>query len=184
MSAGFQVDGEVFRGPTGAVEEYVIALADLAADRLGPDHPLAEFLADERDDFRAGAVIDLDEWLVTAAERRRFLDLLDTATDRAFRDRSPGESGREWADTVADLRDWIADGGGKRDKPAPGPTRFGTLDALQVVFGVAACSGVFFAVSGPAKNPAHLLFRLGVMGVGLVGLTVVTVVKLSRRGRG
>jgi hypothetical protein len=68
------------------------------------------------------------------------------------------------------------------DEPAPKPTGFSTLDALQVVFGVAACSGLIFYVNGPAQNTNQALFRLGVMGLGLLGLVVVTIVKfLSRR---
>ena len=68
------------------------------------------------------------------------------------------------------------------DEPKPPATRFSTLDALQVVFLVAACSGVFFTISGPARNAEHAMFRLGIMGLGLLGLVVVTLVKyLSRR---
>ena len=67
----------------------------------------------------------------------------------------------------------------REERRDPEPTRFGALDALQVVFGVLACSGVFFYVNGPAKNPAHALFRLGVMAAGGVGLLVVTVLKLN-----
>lgn len=63
------------------------------------------------------------------------------------------------------------------------PPKFATLDALQVVFGVAACMGGFFFIQGPAKNTAHLLFRLGIMGVGMVGLLVVTILKMNRPRR-
>lgn len=180
MSAGFKVDGEVFWGTNGAVEEYVIALADVAADRFGPDHPLAAFLADERDGFHMGKVVFLDEWLTDDFDRRRFLGLLDAATERVVG--SFSEYGREWVDTtMADLRDRIAAGTRKADEP--GPTKFKTLDALQVVFGVAACSWVFFAISGPAQNGAQALFRLGVSLIGLIGLVVVLVLKRNRRGR-
>jgi hypothetical protein len=184
MSAGFMVDGQVFWGTNGAVEDYVIALADLAADRLGPDHPLSKFLADQRDGFHSGAVVRLDRWLESPEDRRRFLDLLDAATARIRREGTFTAAGREWiATTVADLRDEIAGDPPPIDEPKPEPKRFGGLDALQVVFGVAACSGVFFTISGPAKNTGHLLFRLGVMGVGCLGLLVVTILKLTRQRR-
>ena len=187
MSAGFKVDGEVFWGTNGAVEDYVIALADLAADRLGPTHPLAEYLADQRDGFHTGAIVRLDDWLDQPADRRQFLELLDAATDRIKREGSFTEYGREWiATTVADLRERIAAGPSTLqpldEEPPLEPTKFKTLDALQVVFMVAACSGAFFSISGPAKNTGHLLFRLGVMAVGGIGLLVITIIKLSRRG--
>ncbi len=70
------------------------------------------------------------------------------------------------------------------DEPRPEPTRFTLLDGLQVVFAVAGCSGLFFALNGPAKNEAHALFRIGIMVVGVVGLGVVSIIKFSRSRRG
>ena len=76
----------------------------------------------------------------------------------------------------------MADRDEPEDEPGP-PTRYSTLDALQVVFGVAACSGLIFYVNGPAKNLNQTLFRLGVMAVGAIGLLVVTIIKLANRRR-
>src|SRR5262245_4242976 len=160
MSAGFKVDGEVFWGTNGAVEDYVIALAVLAEHRLGPNHPLATHLADERDGFHSGKVLYLDKWLVDPVDRRHFLDFLDAATERILREGSFTDAGREWiATTMGDLRERIATGRRSKtpaqppdEEPSPEPNKFGTIDALQVVFLVAACSGAFFSISGPAKN--------------------------------
>ena len=68
-------------------------------------------------------------------------------------------------------------------KPGPGPAASGTLDTLQMVFTIVACLGAFFYFRGPAHNTAQLLFRLGVIGVGTVGLAVVTVLKFVRQRR-
>jgi hypothetical protein len=73
-------------------------------------------------------------------------------------------------------RDWDRE-------PEPEPKRFGLLDGLQVVFGVAVGFGVFFYLQGPPKNPAHALFRLGVVGVGFFGLIVVTVLRMLQKDR-
>src|SRR5689334_4257150 len=100
MSAGFKVAGEVFWGTNGAVEAYVETLAALAESRFGPDEALAEYLAEQRDSFSMGRVLYLDGWLADEAGRRRFLELLDTATERLLRDGAFTEYGREWVISV------------------------------------------------------------------------------------
>jgi hypothetical protein len=69
----------------------------------------------------------------------------------------------------------------REDEPKPKPAGFSSLDALQVVFGVAACSGLIFYINGPAQNLNQTLFRLGVMVLGGIGLLVVTVIKIAQR---
>jgi hypothetical protein len=77
----------------------------------------------------------------------------------------------------------MADVNEREDVPRPGPAPLRVLDILQIVFLVAACSGLFFALQGPAKNEAQALFRLGVMIAGGIGLLVVTILKLASRRR-
>ena len=112
MSAGFKFAGEVFWGTNGAVEAYVEALAALAADRFGPDAPLAAFFRVQRDSFTAGRVLYLDEWLADAEGRAQFLALLDAATKQLLNAGEFTEYGREWVMTVMGaLRTRIAGGG-------------------------------------------------------------------------
>src|SRR5206468_4206133 len=86
MSAGFKIAAEIFWGTNGAVEAYVEALAAQAAARFGADDPLTTFLADTRDGFYTGVILYLDPWLGDAAGRRRFLKILDAATEQLLRE--------------------------------------------------------------------------------------------------
>jgi hypothetical protein len=109
MSAGFEVDDEVFWGTNGAIETYLEALAAQATARFGPDDPLATFFREERDDFFGGKVVFLDEWLGDTTGRGRFLEVLDAATERLLEDGAFTEYGREWvASVVGQLRARVA----------------------------------------------------------------------------
>ena len=109
MSAGFSVGDEVYWGTNGAVEAYVDALAAQAANRFGPDAPLAAFFRHERDEFFMGKVVFLEGWLADGPGRERFLGLLDAATEQLLREDAISEYGREWiASVVAKLRARIA----------------------------------------------------------------------------
>jgi hypothetical protein len=111
MSAGFKVAGQVFWGTNGAVEAYVETLAAQAAARLGSEDPLTVFFREERDGFFTGKIVFLDEWLADAAGRKRFVELLDAATEQLLREGTFTEYGREWiASTVDSLRTLVAGG--------------------------------------------------------------------------
>jgi|GEM_PF-3684489 len=77
----------------------------------------------------------------------------------------------------------MADRNAAERQPEPEPKKFTLLDGLQLVFLIAACSGVFFAIRGPAANEAQAIFRFGVMLGGLFGLAVVTILKYVMYGR-
>jgi hypothetical protein len=105
MSAGFEVADEVFWGTNGAVEAYVEALAAQAAARFGPDDPISVYFQEERDGFYGGKILILDEWLADCGGRKRFIELLDAATEQLLREGEFTEYGREWVATVvASLR--------------------------------------------------------------------------------
>jgi hypothetical protein len=111
MSAGFKVADDIFWGTNGAVEAYLEALAAQAVGRFGPGDPLATFFQDERDGFFTGKVLFLDKWLEDSAGRRRFVEILDAATDQLLREEAFTEYGREGVATVvARLRARVAAG--------------------------------------------------------------------------
>ncbi len=97
MSAGFKIAGEVYWGTNGGVEAFVEALADAAGRRFGPTDPLAAFFREEREAFFTGKVVFLDELLVDAAARARFLEVLKWATQELLRGDELTEYGKEWA---------------------------------------------------------------------------------------
>jgi hypothetical protein len=100
MSAGFAVADEVFWGTNGAVEAYVDCLAALAADQLGPDHPLATFFREQQVGCFPGRVVFLDEVLAAPVARRQFVELLDMATVRLLEDGAFTEYGQAWVSSV------------------------------------------------------------------------------------
>jgi hypothetical protein len=109
MSAGFDLDGEVYWGTNGAVEAYLGALARIAADRFGPDDALAAALRRHREGFFTGMVVDLDESLGRPGDRRRFASLLDAATAELLRGDAFSDLGRTWATTrIGAMRDRLA----------------------------------------------------------------------------
>lgn len=96
MSAGFKVLDEILPGTNGALEAYVKELAAQATLKLGSDDPLAAFLRGERDGFYDSKLVVLDEWLRDDASRKRFLELLDAATEQLLGAGEFTEYGREW----------------------------------------------------------------------------------------
>lgn len=105
MSAGFDVSGEVCWGSNGSIEVYLEVLGELAAARLGADHPMTAFFHDELETFFIGKVVRLDEILVDSASCERFLDLLDAATKLLLEREVFTDHGRTWADwMVGQLR--------------------------------------------------------------------------------
>jgi hypothetical protein len=100
MPAGFDFAGESFSGTNGAVTAYVESLAAHAASRFGPNDPLAVFFRDERDGFFPGKFVFLDEILVNTDDRKRFLTLLDAATEQLLIEGAFTDYGREWVATV------------------------------------------------------------------------------------
>ena len=109
MSSGFKFAGQVDWGSNGAIETYVETLAQLAADRFGPDDRLATALREERKFFYTGKVVFLHEILTGPVDRLRFAGLLDAATDEILRDQTFTDYGCRWIDvTIRRLRDRIA----------------------------------------------------------------------------
>jgi hypothetical protein len=120
MSAGFRIAGEVFWGTNGAVEAYVEVMAAEAANRFGPDDPLAAFLRNERNEFWGGKIISLDARLTDAGASARFLAVLEAATEHLLRVGAFTEYGREWVSSViGQLRERI----GSIKAPGPGDPR-------------------------------------------------------------
>jgi hypothetical protein len=109
MSAGFDIAGEVFWGTNGAIECYVEALAEQAVTRFGPDERLAIFFREERECFFMGKVVFLDDVLIDAETRRRFLEVLDAATEQLLRREVFTASGKAWVEsTISQLRERVA----------------------------------------------------------------------------
>jgi uncharacterized membrane protein YsdA (DUF1294 family) len=66
-------------------------------------------------------------------------------------------------------------------KDAASPKKNDPLDILLLVFVIMGAVGAFLSFQRPAANTAHLLFRLGIAGVSLVGIIVVLVLKMLRK---
>jgi hypothetical protein len=112
MSAGFDIDGEVFWGTNGAIEAYVEAMAEQSAARFGADHPWTRFFNEQRDGFFSGKVVFLDELIRGAPSRADLVELLDLATAELARREVFTEFGRQWvAETIPALRKRIEIGG-------------------------------------------------------------------------
>ncbi len=110
MSAGFSIGNKVFWGSNGAVESYIEVMAAKAAERFGPDDPLAVFLRDEREQFYMGKVVFLDDWAADISRRRQFFELLDAATSQLLHSGLFNDCGREWvASVIAELRTCLVD---------------------------------------------------------------------------
>jgi hypothetical protein len=63
--------------------------------------------------------------------------------------------------------------------PAKEPPKL--LQALEWFFLFCLLFGGFLWMRGPAKNPAQLMFRVGLSGVGLAGVIVVQAIKFMNR---
>lgn len=100
MSAGFDIDGEVFWGTNGAIEAYLEAMGRVARERFGLDDPLTRFLHDALVEFCPGYVLFLDEFLTSPDGRKRFLLVLDGATHALLRGDNFSEFGKNWVATV------------------------------------------------------------------------------------
>ena len=84
-------------------------MADEAAARLGPNDPLARFLAEERDRSYSGTVIFLDSIPTGAESRAAFIQLLDAATVEVTRRNVFAGVGRSRVDTtIRAFRQWLA----------------------------------------------------------------------------
>jgi hypothetical protein len=99
MSSAFHIGDETFWGSNGAIDTYLAVMKDLAVAHYGQQDPLAARLTDEHELRRSGGmgmIVLLDDWLLDAESRDRFLWLLDTATDQILRQGTFTDSGREW----------------------------------------------------------------------------------------
>ncbi len=100
MGAGFDFAAQVHWGTNGAIEAYLEALAQIAAERFGADDRLAAAFGEERDGFFTGKVVFLDDILTEAGDQGRFIGLLDAATDKLLQEQVFTDHGREWVATV------------------------------------------------------------------------------------
>ena len=112
MSSAFHIGDDTFWGSNGAIDTYVEIMKDLAVAHFGTQDALAVHLTEVHEYFRTGArsrVVLLDNWLLDAESRDRFLWLLDTATELVLRQGTFTDAGREWiAMVVSKLRTRIA----------------------------------------------------------------------------
>lgn len=96
MSAGFEIDDEVFWGTNGAIEAYVRRIGATAARLFEPQDALATFLHQQLEGFFPGIVGVLNDHLAGPDACRRFLCALDESTSQLpFTD-----LGCEWVETV------------------------------------------------------------------------------------
>ena len=63
MPAGFKVADDVFWGTNGAVEAYVIELADLSVAAFGQNDPLTAYFQEQRDGFFGEVLFTLTTFL-------------------------------------------------------------------------------------------------------------------------
>jgi hypothetical protein len=125
MSAGFEVDGEVFWGTNGAIEAYVDTLAAVAVEKYGDSDPLSAFFRGQSDAFYTGAVIVLDECLADEGSRARLLEAFDVTTERLLLGDTFSDYGRRWAATVMGMLRRKLAGSPLSRRPPPPPDHEG-----------------------------------------------------------
>lgn len=66
----------------------------------------------------------------------------------------------------------------KESKQPESPSK--VLDGLQMFFLISTCIGGFLSMRSPGANMAQAIFRVAVVGVGAIGLLVVSIIKFNR----
>ena len=93
MSSAFRLDAYICWGTAGSVEDILTRAARLSSAMFGPDHPTSVVLAEERDLYWGGKVVDFSPSAVPLAP---LSDALEAAREEARSSGTFTETGVDW----------------------------------------------------------------------------------------